>query len=398
MLRRRNRGRQGAWRLPPGLRCRCDEAVVRLQADQGARGQTVRRDVPGLWQQIRAICGVGPTDEGGPDVAGRGPIVILRRLDRCACAISRHVGARPGHASASCCPIRRCTICYWPDGGMPLVMTSANPGDEPIATDEAELDGRVLPGDAIWSSRTTGRSSRAATIRSPSPRPAPIFCGVPAVTCPRPSACPLHRGGAGRGRRPEEHGLFHPGRQAFLTQHVGTIEDEDALARAGARAVANLQALFDFAPGRWRCDLAPRYLSRQVAPALGLPVIEVQHHHAHIAACLAENGYRGRAIGVAFDGTGYGPDGTVWGGEFLLADLTGYTRAGSLRPVPLPGGRRRCGSPGGWPWPISMTTYGRNWPDFPGGEEIWCPGRRPPAPGRGGRDQRPVDHERRPAL
>jgi hydrogenase maturation protein HypF len=86
-------------------------------------------------------------------------------------------------------------------------------------------------------------------------------------------------------------------------------------------------------------DLHPEYLSSKYALDLdGVDLIGVQHHHAHIASCLADNGADGPVIGVAFDGTGYGTDATIWGGEFLIADLTGFTRAGHLAAVPMPGG------------------------------------------------------------
>jgi hydrogenase maturation protein HypF len=85
-------------------------------------------------------------------------------------------------------------------------------------------------------------------------------------------------------------------------------------------------------------DLHPGYLSTRVAEETGLEVIAVQHHHAHVAAVLAEHGRTGRVIGIAFDGTGYGDDGAVWGAELLVADLVGYRRVGQLRYAPLPGG------------------------------------------------------------
>src|SRR6202042_1046004 len=89
-------------------------------------------------------------------------------------------------------------------------------------------------------------------------------------------------------------------------------------------------------------DLHPDYLSTAHAARLaarsGAELAGVQHHHAHIASCLADNALDGPVIGVAFDGTGYGPDGTIWGGEFLIADLAGFQRGGHLAPVPMPGG------------------------------------------------------------
>jgi len=97
--------------------------------------------------------------------------------------------------------------------------------------------------------------------------------------------------------------------------------------------------LFEVAPELVAHDLHPEYLSTKHAKdLLGVELVGVQHHHAHIASCLADNGVAGPVLGVAFDGLGHGEDGTIWGGEFLLADLVGYQRVGHLAPVPLPGG------------------------------------------------------------
>ncbi len=127
------------------------------------------------------------------------------------------------------------------------------------------------------------------------------------------------------------------GRQVFLSQHVG---DLDTLEARGAfeRAIQDLCRLYDFQPQVVACDLHPDYASTQWARACGLPVVAVQHHHAHLAACAAENDVRGEYLGVAWDGTGYGLDGTIWGGEFFLARDGGFERIAHLRPFRLPGG------------------------------------------------------------
>jgi hydrogenase maturation protein HypF len=91
-------------------------------------------------------------------------------------------------------------------------------------------------------------------------------------------------------------------------------------------------------PQRVACDAHPDYRSTRHAIELGLPMLPVQHHYAHILSCMAEHGLRGPVLGVSWDGTGYGPDGTIWGGEFLHATLDDYTRVARLRPFPLPGG------------------------------------------------------------
>ncbi len=131
--------------------------------------------------------------------------------------------------------------------------------------------------------------------------------------------------------------------QAVLSQHIGDMENLETL-EAFSRAATHLQRLFRIEPARIVCDLHPDYLSTRWAERLAaehhIPLLRVQHHHAHIAAVLAKHCYAADepALGVSFDGTGYGPDGAIWGGEFLVADYDRYHRAAHLSYVPLPGG------------------------------------------------------------
>ena len=127
------------------------------------------------------------------------------------------------------------------------------------------------------------------------------------------------------------------GAEAFLSPHVGDLEDLEAQV-AWQDTRERMERLFRARPAAVAHDLHPGYHGTGIAARTGLPAIPVQHHHAHVASCLVENGFAGRVIGVAWDGTGYGPDGTVWGGEILAADLSGFTRLGRLRPVALAGG------------------------------------------------------------
>ena len=127
------------------------------------------------------------------------------------------------------------------------------------------------------------------------------------------------------------------GAEAFLSPHVGDLEDLDAQV-AWQETRERMERLFRTRPVAAAHDLHPEYHGTAIAARTGLPAIPVQHHHAHVASCLVENGFAGRVIGVAWDGTGYGPDGTVWGGEILAADLSAFTRLGRLRPVALAGG------------------------------------------------------------
>jgi len=128
------------------------------------------------------------------------------------------------------------------------------------------------------------------------------------------------------------------GRYAILSQHIGDLENYETQVFF-EETLANLKKLFRVEPRAVAYDLHPQYLSTQFALRLALePKIGVQHHHAHIASCMAENHLSGKVIGVAFDGTGYGTDGKIWGGEFLLVDYVGFERRAHLRYVPLPGG------------------------------------------------------------
>jgi hydrogenase maturation protein HypF len=128
------------------------------------------------------------------------------------------------------------------------------------------------------------------------------------------------------------------GKQAFVSQHIGDLENP-AAETFFERTITHLERILDIAPEAIACDLHPDYLSTQWAMSQSTTrIIHVQHHHAHIAACMAEHHLDGQVLGLAFDGTGLGPDGTIWGGELLSARLQDYTRLGHLACTPMPGG------------------------------------------------------------
>jgi hydrogenase maturation protein HypF len=134
------------------------------------------------------------------------------------------------------------------------------------------------------------------------------------------------------------------GRRAWVSQHIGDLENLETFEHFHA-ARQRFEALFRVRPEVVAHDLHPGYLSTQMAISFGLETLAVQHHHAHIAAVLAEHGHVGPVIGIAYDGTGYGDDGRVWGGEILYADLAGYRRLGHLRYAPMPGGDAAARAP-----------------------------------------------------
>lgn len=137
----------------------------------------------------------------------------------------------------------------------------------------------------------------------------------------------------------EQKASFSLGKEdrAFYSQHIGDLKNAETLEHYEAQ-IARFEALFGRTPRTLVCDLHPDYLSTRYARGRGLPVVTVQHHHAHMAACMADNGLEGDCIGIVWDGTGLGTDGTIWGGEFLVGGYRAVRRAAALRPIPLPGG------------------------------------------------------------
>ena len=129
------------------------------------------------------------------------------------------------------------------------------------------------------------------------------------------------------------------GSYVFPSQHIGDLKNMETLENY-TQQIAHFKHLFDMEPTVAACDLHPDYMSTEYAQSLGLPLVQVQHHHAHLAACMADNGLAGEVIGLVWDGTGYGPDGTTWGGECLVGGYETFRRFGHILPLALPGGDR----------------------------------------------------------
>jgi len=223
-------------------------------------------------------------------------------------------------------------------GFVALVMTSANLSEEPIAIDNAEAFRRLaaIADDFLVHDRDILLRSDDSIVchsaghmrpirRSRGYVPVPVFLkeDMPLVL-----AC---------GAELKNTVCLTRGKQAFVSQHIGDLENRatDDFFRL---TVNHLKRILDIDPQIVACDLHPDYMSTRYAREMeGIACIEVQHHHAHIAACMAENKADGPVIGLSFDGTGLGTDATVWGGEVLVADYHTFTRAAHLAPVPMPG-------------------------------------------------------------
>ncbi len=225
-----------------------------------------------------------------------------------------------------------------------LVMTSGNLSDEPIAYQDADaLERLAAVADLLLThnrpieTRTDDSVLRAAPVGE-APRPQFLRRSrgyVPAhLELPVPAARPLLACGA------EQKNTFclAKGPRAWVSHHIGDLE-HFATHEAFRQGIAHFERMFAVAPEVVAHDLHPGYLSTTYAlEREGVELVGVQHHHAHLAACLAEHGRSESAVGAIFDGTGYGLDGSVWGGEFLVGDLVSFERAGHLHPVRLPGG------------------------------------------------------------
>ncbi|MDJ0944390.1 MAG: carbamoyltransferase HypF [Kiloniellales bacterium] len=218
-----------------------------------------------------------------------------------------------------------------------LVMTSANPGGEPLITDDAEARTRLAGiADAVVghdrpivvrADDSVIQGGAAPTVirrgRGMTPNPIPLARAVPSV---------LAVGGHLKATV-----CLTRDRQAFLSQHVGDLDSVEAR-RFLLETIEHLLSILQVRPEAVAHDLHPDFFTTRYARGLGLPSVPVQHHHAHIAAVSAEHGRRGPLLGLALDGMGFGPDGTVWGGELLLLEGTEVTRLGHLRQLQQPGG------------------------------------------------------------
>ncbi len=315
-----------------------DEAAI-----ERLRGRKPRRDKPFALMardlaQVRGMCHLPPGAEAHL-TSPEAPILLLPRRPEAAVAAN----AAPGN------PYLGVMLPYTPlhhlllrELDRPVIATSGNLSDEPICTDEVEALQRLgqvadlflvhdrpiarhVDDSVAWVVGGGLRLLRRA--RGYAPLPVTAAHELPAVLAV--------------GAHLKNNVALSLGRQVFISQHIGDLETPEAL-DAFERVIADFLQLYETQPAALAHDLHPDYLSTRWAEgraeARGLSRIPVQHHHAHLAACLLENGAEGPALAVTWDGTGYGPDGTVWGGEFLLGDAAEFERVAHLCPFCLPGG------------------------------------------------------------
>lgn len=230
----------------------------------------------------------------------------------------------------------------------PVVATSGNQKDEPICTDEraalARLAGMAdlfLVHDRPILNLVDDSVARIIDGRVQVLRRARGFTPLPVGPILKP---PLKRAVLAVGAQQKNTIALATGQHIFLSQHLGDLQSVETLGAFNA-AIRHFENLFDAKPVSLACDLHPDYLSSVYCRNSPLPVLAVQHHHAHVLAAMAEHDLAGPVLGVAWDGSGLGPDGTIWGGEFLRVDRRGFTRLACLRPFPLLGGEAAVREP-----------------------------------------------------
>ena len=353
-----------------GFHLACDasneQAVVELRRRKRRSNKPLAVMVRDL-ADVERLCHVNDVERGLLAGSIR-PIVLLRRRAVCerggspdALALAPSVAHDLPELGVMLpyTPLQHLLLAAAADRGMhALVMTSGNLSEEPIETDDdlawehlvaAGIADALLGNDRAILSRYddsvvrvvdgTVMPVRRARGYAPQPLPLPALDG----TVPRVFACgPQQKATIALTRE----GTDGPS-ACFVSQHIGDVENGSTFDAWNA-ARTRLEDLFDLAPAALACDVHPSYLSsqwaREQAREHNLPLIEVQHHHAHIASVMAEAIAAGqlttdaRVLGIAFDGTGAGTDGTIWGGEFLVASLGGFERAAHLRTWALPGG------------------------------------------------------------
>ncbi len=330
---------------------RNDDAIRRLRARKHREEKPFAVMYPSL-DLVKQTCEVSDSEERlllSPEA----PIVLLKRLllsnvndsDYSINLNGAQTSVTLGSSVAPQNPYVGIMLPYSPlhhilmrELGFPIVATSGNVTDEPICIDELEAVKR-LRGVAdlfLIHNRPIERQVDDSVVRVMAGRTQVVrrargYAPFPVETEMSTGASVLAVGGHLKNTI-----ALNAGNNVFVSQHIGDLSTSEAY-RAFEKATADFRKLFDKSPAVIVHDLHPDYLSTKHALKMVGAQVEVQHHHAHVAACMAENRLDGQVLGVSWDGTGMGTDGTVWGGEFLLTDGASCERVATFRPFRLPG-------------------------------------------------------------
>ena len=320
-----------------------EDAVARLRA----RKHREEKPFALLTNAPEELCELSGEELALLRSSGR-PIVLLRRRPTAPVATAVAPGSPWLGVMLPYTPLHHLLTA---DVGSPLVLTSGNVSDEPIVFDDDEARARLggIADAFLAHDRPIHRRCEDSVVRAGFP--------IRRSRGYAPSALPLpaaRRVIVAAGAELKSTFCVTRGGEAFLSPHLGDLDSEPAW-RAFRADLALYLAMLGVEPEVVAHDLHPEYLSTKWALEQDAELVGVQHHHAHAAACLAEHGEDGTALALVFDGTGYGTDGTLWGGELLRCDLEGFERVTHLDPVPLPGGEAAIREP----WRIAAVHLER---------------------------------------
>ncbi|MDR3458879.1 MAG: carbamoyltransferase HypF [Verrucomicrobiae bacterium] len=347
---------------------RNDAAVRRLRERKQREEKPLALMFPSL-EGLGAVCEVSPL-EAHRLRSPEAPIVLLRRHKAGAadCQCQSVDSADELDQSATFCDCRGIALSVAPGNpnlgvmlpanplhhllmaelSFPVVATSGNLSDEPVCTDEFEAFERLgsIADLFLIHNRPILRQVDDSIVRVMLGREMILrrargYAPLPVLLKPSGGGHPPM---LAVGAHLKNSVALAVNDQVFLSQHIGDLKTEPA-SNAFHRVIADFEILFATKPEVIAADLHPDYLSTRFAQASGRPVVGVQHHIAHVLSCMAENEIEPPVLGIAWDGTGYGPDGTVWGGEFLLVTAEKVERVAHLRPFRLPGGDKAVKEP-----------------------------------------------------
>ena len=309
-----------------------ERAVAALRSRKHREDKPFALMVPGV-EAARALVELGAAEEALLRSRER-PIVLVPRRDGAPVAAAVAPRSRELGVMLPYTPLHHLLLA---DMGVPLVMTSGNVSDEPIAYEDAErlrgIADLIVSHDRPIHMRTDDSVVRQGLMLRRSrgfvPASLPLRVPRPVLAC---------------GAELKNTFCLARGERAWVSHHIGDLANAETL-RAFTTGIEHFQRLFGIEPEVVAHDLHPEYLSTKYALDRDAEHVGVQHHHAHLAACLAEHAHDGPVVGAIFDGTGYGPDGTVWGGEILAGGIAAFERAAHLWPVRMPGGEQAVRQP-----------------------------------------------------
>ena len=339
------------------------DAVARLRQRKHREEKPFALMCPSL-DIVRSLCDVSPAEARlllGPEA----PIVLLRRLVGSR-SVAEAVAPRNPHLGIML-PYTPLHALLLAAAARPLVCTSGNRAEEPLCIDDDEALAclRDVAELFLVHDRPIARPVDDSVVRVGARGPVVLrrargFAPLP-LRLPDTGPCVLALGG-----QLKSTVTVTTGDEAIVSQHLGDLDAPDAAALL-ERTADDLLRFFDARPALVACDLHPDYASTRLADRLGrtyeVPVVRVQHHHAHVAACVAEHGLTGPVLGLAWDGAGLGADGVLWGGEALVVDGAGFRRVAHLRPFRLPGGERAMREPRRSALGVAYEVFGQDAPD-----------------------------------